>query len=332
MGHHPRRLVGALLTSALLFAACGGDDGDDEAAPDDTEPTEELTPVTVATIPVAGFVPLYWGEDQGYFEEEGLDVTLEVGPGGAALIPSVVAGDFDFATSNYVSIMAARIGGADVEVASHIASGASEPGVGTTGLLVRADSGIESVEDLEGKSIATTNLNNIAEVTIKKILEDNGLDLESVTFQEFPPDAMNGAVESGEVDAAFQAEPGVVIGEQTGLVNLLDPMYEAEPGLPLAGFIAASDWLEENAEVAAAFVRAMHRSYEELMSDEELFRQAIEAFTETRPQFIPDMKLGTWEPEVDMGQLALLGELAHRYGVLEEEPDVDTMIWEGASG
>lgn len=333
MRGHSRRFLGGLLASAMLFAACGGDDsdGEEEAGPDEADAAEELTPVTVATIPVAGFVPLYWGKDQGYFEEEGLDVSLEVGPGGAALIPSVTAGEFQFATSNYVSTMAARASGVDVQVVSHIASGASEPDVGTTGLLVKADSGIESVADLEGKSIATTNLDNIAEVSIKKILEDNDLDPESVTFREIPPPAMNAAVENGDVDAAFQAEPGLVEGDQIGLVNLLDPLYEAEPGLPLAGFIAASDWLEdeENAAVAEAFVAAMHRSYDELMSDEELFREAIEEHTETDPDLISDMKLGTWEPEVDMAKLALLGELAHQYGILDSEPDVEAMIWEG---
>ena len=55
------------------------------------------------------------------------------------------------------------------------------------------------------------------------------------------------------------------LGEQAGLVNLLDPFYEAD----------------------------------------------------------------RWDAEIDRDNLAALGELATRYGVLEEEPDLDQLIWAG---
>src|SRR5699024_1500302 len=65
---------GALLTAGLLtLTACGGDNGSGDAASD----SEELVPVTIA-IPTSinGLGPLT-ALELGFFEEAGVDVTIE---------------------------------------------------------------------------------------------------------------------------------------------------------------------------------------------------------------------------------------------------------------
>jgi NitT/TauT family transport system substrate-binding protein len=304
--------------------ASGG--GSESGGGDSGSGSEELFPVTVGILPIADLAPLHYGIQEGYFEEEGLDVQTAVGQGGAALLPSVLSGEYQFAFGNYVSVMLAAQERADVQIVSNVVSGADTPDRGTNGLMVGPDSGIESVEDLAGRTFAVTTLENVAEVNISTTLCRAGVDISGIEFTEVPFPDMNAAVESGDVDVAWQAEPFVTLGEQAGLVNVADPMYETMPSMPLAGMFASGAWLEEHADHAAAFYRALQRSLE-ASSDEQAMRDAIAANTETPPDLVAELALANWQAELDEEKLAAVGQLAADFGVLEEAPDLDQLIW-----
>jgi NitT/TauT family transport system substrate-binding protein len=312
----------------MLAAACGDDDGgEDDAAVDADDGTEELTPITVGILPIADLAPLYHGIEEGYFEDEGLEVTTEVGQGGAALVPSVASGEYQLAFGNYVSLMLARQNGVEVQIVGNVVSGADTEDRGTNALLVAADSGIESVDDLAGRTFAVTTLNNVAEVNIRTMLREADVDDSGIELVELPFPEMNAAVESGQVDVAWQAEPFVTLGEGAGLVNVGDPMYATTPSMPLAGMFASQAWIDDNPDLVEAFDRAMRRSLE-AGSDDEAMRAAIEANTQTPPEVIPDLALANWQPDLDVDKLELVGDLATEYGVLDEEPDIDALVWE----
>lgn len=312
-----RAALGTVLAIAMVAAACG-DDGDDGG--------EELTPITVGILPIADMAPLYYGIEQGFFKDEGLDVTTTISPGGEPSITAVLNGEMELALSEYVSLMLARQAGRDVQVVMNWVNGAGTPDHGKNGLLVRADSGMEDVEDLEGKTFAVNLLNNLEEIVVKSVLDDNGLDYDSVEFVEEPFDSMNSLVESGDVDAASQTQPFVLLGERAGLVNLLDPIYEAIPSMPLGSVFASQSWLEENPETANAFYRAVERSFE-AASDEAAMRDAIVANTEIDAELVEELPLSDWDAQIDLGKLSLLAERGVKYGVLSQEPDLDQLIW-----
>src|SRR5690606_33458225 len=96
-------LAVAASAAVMVLAACSGtpDGGTEGSAPEDGE----LTPVTVGVIPIVDVAPIYLGVDQGFFEDEGLDVTLELAQGGAAIVPAVVSGDYQFGFSNNTSLL-----------------------------------------------------------------------------------------------------------------------------------------------------------------------------------------------------------------------------------
>jgi NitT/TauT family transport system substrate-binding protein len=330
--------LGVLIAVGMLTAGCGDDDDDGggatggdtegEAGAEDTSDGGDLTPITVGILPIADLAPLYHGIDAGYFEEEGLEVTTEVGQGGAALVPSVVNGDYQVAFGNYVSLMLARQNDVEVQILANVVNGADTEDRGTNALLVAPDSGITSVDDLAGRTFAVTTLQNVAEVNIRTPLREADVDDDDIEFVELPFPEMNAAVESGDVDVAWQAEPFVTLGEQAGLVNIVDPMYATMPSMPLAGMFASTAWIEENPDLAEAFQRAMQRSIED-SADEEAMRAAIEANTETPPEILPDLALANWVAELDADKLQTIATLATDYGLLEEEPDLDQLIWPG---
>lgn len=322
------KLIASLcaLVVSTVFVACGDDGSAEDANGTDVPEDESLTPVTVGILPLAALAPVHHGIDQGYFEDEGLDVTLEIGQSGAAMTPSVISGEYQFALGTYISLMLARENDVGVQVVSNLANGSDNPDRGTDGLLVAPDSGIDSMEDLAGKTIAVAGLQGIQEVAVPAFLDEHDIDYSDIRFTEVPFPDMNDAVQTGEVDVAAQVEPFVTLGEDAGLVRLLDPIHEALPSMPLGNIFASQEWLEDNPDVANAFYHALQRSLEDA-SDETAMREAIAANTETPPELVERMALDNWQPEIDRDALEVVGELAAKYGILEEEPNVNELIW-----
>src|SRR5690606_4457573 len=99
------RPLAAAAVAALTLPACGsgdratdegsaGEDGGQDSA-DATAAgagTGGLEQITVGVLPIVDTAAIYLGVDQGFYEEEGLDVELEVASGGAAVAPGLTSG------------------------------------------------------------------------------------------------------------------------------------------------------------------------------------------------------------------------------------------------
>ena len=98
----PLMTVAALGAAALVLASCGGGDGGGEktASGDDK--------LTVGVIPIVDTAPIWLGKEKGFFKDEGIDLELTKTTGGAAAVPGVVNGEFDFAFGNVMSVMVAQ--------------------------------------------------------------------------------------------------------------------------------------------------------------------------------------------------------------------------------
>src|SRR5665647_3422163 len=76
----------------------------------------------------------------------------------ASPAPGVVAGSYDFAFGNYVSVMVAKDKGLDLKYVANGDSSAGSPDFGA--VVVPADSPIKTPADLAGKTVAVNNLAN----------------------------------------------------------------------------------------------------------------------------------------------------------------------------
>src|SRR5215204_5131236 len=115
-----RRLITPLAALALLVpvAACGGDDsGDSGGGGGGGE--QEVRELRVGVIPIVDVAPIYLGVEQGFFEEQGLEVELVPGSGGAAAVPGVVSGDYDFSFGNVTSILLASSEGLPLRIVAN---------------------------------------------------------------------------------------------------------------------------------------------------------------------------------------------------------------------
>ncbi|WP_455578020.1 ABC transporter substrate-binding protein [Actinomadura luteofluorescens] len=193
--------------------------------------------VKLGVIPIIDIAPVKLGISKGVFARHKLNVTTQDAQGGAAIVPAVVSGDFQFGYSNLVSLLVAREKGVPVTMVSVGARASDDPVKDGSGQLMTANPGIAKVGDLKGKKIAINTLKGINEVAVASVLKKNGLAKADVTLVEVPIPNMPAALKSGQVDAAMLSEPFITVTKGQGARPL--PVSYAAMGanLPFAELV-----------------------------------------------------------------------------------------------
>jgi NitT/TauT family transport system substrate-binding protein len=310
------------LACAAGMVACGDDDDGGGGGGGEGEPTT----LNVGVIPIADVAPLYLGMKEGFFEEEQLTIKPQLAEGGAAITPAVVSGDFQIGFSNTISLLIAASQDLPIQIISQgVLAGKTEEDAWAD-LLVLKDGPIKDPKDLEGKTIAVNTLKNICEVTIKASLEKDGVAVDTLEFAEVPFPDMNAALEAGRVDAACVVEPFVSQGK-AGAARGIDPFYvRTAPDLTVATYFTSTQYAEENADVVDRFVSAMNKSLIYAQSHPQEVRDVLLEYTEIPPEAAQAIKLPVWRPDLNEPTIELLSELSAKYGLIEEQPDLEELI------
>jgi NitT/TauT family transport system substrate-binding protein len=258
------------IVAAIALVGCGGDD-DDEASGDttseETTPSGELTSVTLQSkwVVQAQFAGYYAAVDQGFYEDEGLEVTIRAG--GPDIVPEqvVLGGQAEFGINWLDSLLATRDKGQNiVNIAQVFArSGMTE--------VTWADSGLDSIADLRGKKVGVWLGGN--EHKLFAALTKNDIDPQQDADIVAQPFDMNLFL-NREVDAAAAmtynelAQVLETENPETGELYQLDElnvfrMSEEGTGALEDGIFVREDWIEDpaNQDIAKRFLKASFRGW-----------------------------------------------------------------------
>jgi NitT/TauT family transport system substrate-binding protein len=320
-----RRLLVPIATLALLgtATACGGSDGGGSAAPTDESGTRQLT---VGVIPIVDVAPIYLGQEQGFFSDRNIALELVPGSGGAAAVPGVVAGDFQFAFGNVTSVLLAGSQGLPLRVVAEGNSSTGDPETDFSAVVVPADSPIQSAADLAGKTVAVNNFKNIGEVTIRKAVEDAGGDPGSLNFVELAFPDMPAAVAGGDVDAAWVVEPFVTVATGQGARKVLANFAEAVPDLTVATYFTTEQVIAEEPELVADFQAAIGESLQYANDNPDEVRRIITTYTQITPEVAAQMALPAFPQEINVESMKTVAELMQQYGITTKPADVDALL------
>ncbi len=153
-----KRLIAALAAATLGLAGCAGgaagggaDKNGESTSPSAAQPstasaTASLT-VGLTYVPDIQFAPFYVAEDQGYFQEAGLDITLRHHGAQESLLGALSSGSEDVVFAGGDEMMEGRSNGIDV------VNWATMYQDYPVTLIVPANSPIQSAADLAGRRI-----------------------------------------------------------------------------------------------------------------------------------------------------------------------------------
>jgi NitT/TauT family transport system substrate-binding protein len=249
----------AAVLGAVVVVGCGG--GDDEEA------AEDLTPVTLQSkwVVQAQFAGYYAAVDQGFYEDEGLDVTIRAG--GPDIVPEqvVLGGQAEFGIDWLDNLLATRDQGQGLVNIAQVftRSGMTE--------LTWADSGLDEITDLRGKKVGVWLGGN--EHKLFAALTKNDLDPQRDVEVVAQPFDMNLFL-SREVDAAAamtyneMAQVLETENPDTGELYQLEDlnvfrMSELGTGALEDGVFVREDWIadEANQDLARRFLKASFRGW-----------------------------------------------------------------------
>jgi NitT/TauT family transport system substrate-binding protein len=312
-----KQMIAVLAGCTLALSACSADSAGTAQGADG------LRSISVGMIPILPTAALAAGIDQGFFEEEGLNVELEVGQGGAALVPAVISGSMDFATGNVVSLLQAREKSLDIRM---VANYTLDPDEGGHALLVQPDSGIDSPADLSGKTVAVNTLNNIGELVTRESVKKAGGDPDSVQFVEINFPDMQPALERGDIAAMWTPEPYLSIAAGTEAEVLTYPGVDALRGHHTMGFFTSGEMADSDPELVASVVRAVNKTLDYAQDHPDAVREAAPQFLGLDPELVEQVRLEEFGSDLRRERITALGELMLDHELLTDPADVQGLL------
>lgn len=300
----------------------------------DTGQAEELTPVqlSVGYIPSVQFATFYVAIEQGYFAEEGLDVSLEYGFENDYL-KLVGLGERDFMIGSGDQVILGRAQELPVRYVMNWYT--RYPVV----VFAKASAGITEPADLAGKRIGLPGPFGATYIALLGILEAAGLSesdiqMESIGFTQ------PAAVSEDQVDAAVDyAVNGPVVLQQAGVPVTTIPL-DPYLSMPSNGLVTNETLIEENPDLVAAMVRASLRGVAyTLENPDEAFAIALEYVPEAGGEneainrAIFDATLAYWQPRegvtpgiTSLEEWAAASAFMARIGLVEQEVAADELF------
>ena len=318
---------GVLLALALTGCAGSTSGSDAESSPSGSEGpgSGELQQVVVGVLSIAPSSAMQYGIDEGIFEKHGLDIELQPGTGGAAMLPAVSTGDIHFAVGNPLSVMVAKDKGLDMKIVSGYSNSLAE-GADINGVVARADSGITSFADLEGKTTTVNAINTQGDLTIMESAALAGADPEKIKFNELPFPDMEAQLELGNTDAVWLPEPFLSRAlANPDYVLVGHPNQEAIPGMPTMVTFTSGRYAEENAETVTAFKEAVTETLTQAQANVDDVRATLPAFMGMDAAVAENLNMEEFDGELRSDQLDDMGALMLKYEFVAKEPDVDAM-------
>ncbi|MEM6441768.1 MAG: ABC transporter substrate-binding protein, partial [Pseudomonadota bacterium] len=212
--------------------------------------------------------PLLLALDRGYFEAEGLDVTMDTGQGSREAIPRVASGTYQIGAADINSLIKFRDQNPDLPVTAVYMIYNTPP----FAIVGRKSLGVSSPKDLEGKTLGAPAPDG-AYAQWAAFTKANGIDASKVTIENVGFPVREPMLAQGQVDAitGFSFSSFINLKANGVPEDDISVILMAENGLDLYGnvIIVNPAFAEENPEAVAGFVRALVKGTQEAVADPE---------------------------------------------------------------
>ncbi len=207
--------------------------------------------VESSLLPAAVWV----AENKGYFQEEGLDLTIKEFDSGRLSLLAMLKGDegIDISAAAPTPIMFSSFDSQDFSIFTTFAYAYEDIKV-----IANKDKGINTAADLKGKKIGTP-MGTTGQFFTETFLIYNTVSLNDVELVNVAPSNLPSALNKGEVDAIVIWEPHGS-NARTLLGNKAIRLPSSDVYKTTFNFLVMRDFAEENPEVLKKFLRAIDKA------------------------------------------------------------------------
>lgn len=217
----------------------------------------EKTKLTVGVMGSIDAVPLVIAEQNGYFEEEGVDLDLQIFKAANDRDAALQAGELDGVLCDETAISIYQNSGIDMKI-----TGTTN---GSWTLVAGKDSGITSLSNLKGKKVGISK-NTMIEYLADDIALSNGLevsDIEKVAIPAMP--ARLEALKNNQIDAAILPAPFNDTAVADGGVEITK-IYNKDIMISVTAFL--QEVIDKDANAIKGFYNAYNKAIEFINSND----------------------------------------------------------------
>ena len=218
--------------------------------------------------------PFLMAKEKGYFEDQGLNVTIDSGNGSAGAVNRVATNSYDMGFADFSALTETTAENPNTDITGIYMVYNAMPAA----IFALKDSGIEEPEDLKGKTLGAPIFDG-GRKAWPSFARHNGLSVDDVEWESVKPAIRETLLARGELDAIT----GFYF---TSLLNLeargIDPdnivaMKYPDYGVEFYGntIIASDELLEEDPEAVKGFLKAFNRALKETIADPEAAIQYV---------------------------------------------------------
>ncbi len=240
---------------------------------------EKNTPITLNEVAHSIFyAPQYAAIELGYFEEEGIDLTLVNGAGADKVMTALTSGD-------------AQIGFMGSEASIYVSQeGAADPAVNFAQLTQRAGNFLVGRteqsdfkwEDLKGKKVLGGRAGGMPQMVFEYILKKHGIDPKTdLTIDQSISFGLTAAAfTSGDADYTVEFEPFATTLEMENCGAVVASLGKESGYVPYTAYCAKKSYIEKNPQVIQKFTNAIQKGLDYVNS-----HSAWEIAKVIQPQF-----------------------------------------------
>lgn len=310
------RLYAAMSAAAVVLAA--------GIAPVAAQAPSQKVPVRVAFPPVVTWLPSWVAKEKGFFEKHGLDATLTVTQN-LSLLPGTMGRQFDFGASTPTDLLKAVAGGIDV-VASAAEAYETEKNP-TTHVVTSPDSGIKSVKDLAGKTIATPTIGAVIHVSTLYWLKKNGVDYNSIRAVEVPFPNMADQLKAKRVDAVETLEPFAGAMLKAGNISLGLPILAPGKEVLFVFWISQGAWAKANPNVVKAWIASLEDAKAFIEKEPAEARKIVAQYTKLPEAVVQTVPLPDYRFKMKVEDLGVWADVLREVGQLDKPVDKDKLVY-----
>ena len=301
----------------------------------DGESKEELTKVTLNEVAHSIFyAPQYVAIEEGYFAEEGLDLTLVTGFGADKTMTAVISGEAD------IGFM-----GAEASIYAY-QEGATDPVVNFAQLTQRAGNFLVAREkmpnfswdDLRNTRVLGGRKGGMPEMVFEYILKNHNIDPASdLEIDQSIDFGSTAAAFTGDMSADFtvEFEPSATALEKEGKGYVVASLGVDSGYVPYTSYSAKTSFLNENPQVIQSFTNALQKGmdYVQNHSPEEIAQMISPQFPETDMDTLTTIvnryyEQDTWKENLvfEKDSFELLQDILEGAGELEKRVDYEQLV------
>ena len=279
------------------------------------------------------YAPMYVAIEEGYFEEEGIELTLITGFGADKTMTAVLTDEADIGFMGSESTIYTYAGGTE----DYVVNFAQLTQRAGNFLVSREPVSDFSWDMLKGKTVLGGRAGGMPEMVFEYILEKNSIDpvTELTIDQSIDFGSTAAAFSGGQGDYTVEFEPHATMLEEKGDGYVVASLGEDSGYVPYTSFSAKKSFLENHPDTVQAFTNALQRGmdYVQTHTPDEIAKAIKPQFAETDIQTLTAIveryyEQDTWKENLIFEEEAfsLLQNILDGAGVLKERVPYEKLV------